>query len=190
MELKNWATKLWALSCIFHNDFVKMTNWDYQDVIRACLPHNFYKFHVPTFSTDSFKNLYVHHNYKGQIGYYQTIAGSTVLNNCQAIIGMANNYTLYEKIAHKLWNDNLFDRILWENFKRRLVKVEHPLKEKKDAACMTKDCRIWFFDFRGCLLLIKHKNVLLCFAFATVEASSVGLQVCLPYKICFMMIFD
>ena len=65
-------------------------------------PTIFYKFHVPTFSTDSFKNLYFHHNYKGQIGYYLTIAGSTVLTDFQAIVGMANKDTLYENIAHKL----------------------------------------------------------------------------------------
>ena len=56
----------------FHNDLVKMT-----EIIRKAskpvYPTIFYKFHVPTFSTDSFKNLYFHRIIKAESDSHLTI---------------------------------------------------------------------------------------------------------------------
>ena len=68
MELKNWATKLRALSYIFHNHFVKMTYWDYQEGICICLPYNFLQIPSTRFFHRFIRKSVFSQHYKGQIG--------------------------------------------------------------------------------------------------------------------------
>ena len=81
----------------------------------------------------------------------------------------------------------MFDRILWENFKRRHNQVEQPLRKKGLLHVGPKAARLDFL-FLGdnyCLLNMEMHYFALFWALIlrTVEASFARLQVCLSYKI-------
>ena len=46
-----------------------------------------------------------------------------MFNDIQTIVGMANNYTLYENIAQQLWNDN---NNVWKDFVRKFQTPAQP----------------------------------------------------------------